>query len=160
MEFKTLNDFLIAKGTDSVPVVKDADGNPVSYLNGNLLTDTFTTVNLGDTPNSNNGDPLRLAFAKINNFMEASYHYSNNLEPLLTSATSTYLSNIVSYRSTDAVLPANIKDDNNIKTVLHIVDKSTTDADGNTTILGENIVNIRQDDGTFLEVDKRVWVTP
>lgn len=58
---------------DLMPNVLDSDGNTVKYSSSKRKTTEATVVNLGDSPNSNNGDPLRTAFAKINNFIEASY---------------------------------------------------------------------------------------
>lgn len=61
--------------SDLLPDVLDSDGNIVGYLDSERIriTNTTTVVDVGDSPNSNSGDPLRLAFIKINNFMEASY---------------------------------------------------------------------------------------
>ena len=56
-----------------MPSVLDSDGNTVGFYDDKRITTQQTVVNLGDAPNSNNGDPLRTAFAKINNFIEASY---------------------------------------------------------------------------------------
>ena len=43
-------------------------------------------VDVGDSPNSNTGDPLRLAFVKINNFIEASYWTSAAIDSELQDA--------------------------------------------------------------------------
>jgi len=62
-----------------MPDVLDSDGNPVSYFDdvrpagGKRITSEVTVVDIGDNPNTNTGDPLRTAFVKINNFIEASY---------------------------------------------------------------------------------------
>lgn len=56
-----------------MPNVLDSDGNAIPFNSPKRKTTEATVVNLGDSPNSNNGDPLRTAFAKINNFIEASY---------------------------------------------------------------------------------------
>ena len=58
---------------DLMPSVLDSEGNSVLFTSAKRKTTEATVVDLGDSPNSNNGDPLRTAFAKINNFIEASY---------------------------------------------------------------------------------------
>jgi hypothetical protein len=82
MATKKLSDFLNPKGNlnDSTkfPDVLDSDNNILPYSSVNRKTTESTVVDLGDSPNSNTGDPLRLAFIKINNFMEASYWSSQN----------------------------------------------------------------------------------
>ena len=62
-----------ANEPDLMPSVLDSDGNAVLFTSVKRKTTEATVVNLGDSPNSNNGDPLRTAFTKINNFIEASY---------------------------------------------------------------------------------------
>ena len=64
---------------DLMPSVKDSDGDVVDFYDEKRKTTQATVVDLGDSPNSNNGDPLRTAFAKINNFIEASYWWSDGL---------------------------------------------------------------------------------
>lgn len=56
-----------------LPDVHDSDGQVIGYLDSDRITNTVSAVDVGDSPNSNSGDPLRLAFIKLNNFMEASY---------------------------------------------------------------------------------------
>jgi hypothetical protein len=56
-----------------MPNVLDSDGAVVSMSSAKRITTETTVVNLGSGANTNDGDPLRIAFAKINNFMEASY---------------------------------------------------------------------------------------
>ena len=73
-----LSDHLYPKGRslsepDLLPNVLDSDGATVTFASASRKTSESTVVDLGDAPNSNNGDPLRVAFAKINNFIEASY---------------------------------------------------------------------------------------
>lgn len=58
---------------DLMPNVHDSDGEAVTFNSPKRKTTEATVVDLGDSPNSNNGDPLRTAFAKVNNFIEASY---------------------------------------------------------------------------------------
>ena len=58
---------------NQLPNVLDSDGNVVLYNQGKWITTESTAVDIGDAPNSNSGDPLRTAFTKINNFIEASY---------------------------------------------------------------------------------------
>lgn len=82
MATKKLSDFLNPKGNlndnTKFPDVLDSDGTVLSYTSTNRKTSESTVVDLGDSPNSNTGDPLRLAFIKVNNFMEASYWSSQN----------------------------------------------------------------------------------
>jgi hypothetical protein len=58
---------------DLIPNVKDSDGNIVQYTSSERRTSESTVVDIGSAPNSNDGDPLRTAFIKINNFIEAEY---------------------------------------------------------------------------------------
>lgn len=62
-----------------LPNVIDDAGNILYYTSVNRKTTDSTLINLGSGPNTNNGDPLRIAFAKINNFMEASYWAYENI---------------------------------------------------------------------------------
>ena len=64
---------------DLMPNVLDSDSNPISFLDPKRKTNESTVVNLGSSPNSNDGDPLRTAFAKLNNFIEASYWTNESL---------------------------------------------------------------------------------
>lgn len=56
-----------------IPNVKDSDGNIVQYTSSDRRTSESTVVDIGTSPNANDGDPLRTAFIKINNFIEADY---------------------------------------------------------------------------------------
>ena len=58
---------------DLIPNVQDSDGNIIQYTSSNRITSESTVVDIGTSPNSNDGDPLRTAFIKINNFIEAEY---------------------------------------------------------------------------------------
>ena len=64
----------------TAPSVYDEKGDVVAYDGLNKITTEKTVVDLGDSPNSNTGDPLRLAFIKINNFMEASYQVNRVID--------------------------------------------------------------------------------
>lgn len=74
---RRLEDHLYPKGTladpNITPSVLDSEGSTVSYTSSKRKTSEQTVVDLGDSANSNTGDPLRTAFTKINNFIEASY---------------------------------------------------------------------------------------
>lgn len=74
---RRLEDHLYPKGSlgDSTltPSVLDSDGAAVGYESSKRKTSEVTVVNVGDSANSNTGDPLRTAFIKVNNFIEASY---------------------------------------------------------------------------------------
>ena len=58
---------------DLIPNVQDSDGNIIQYTSSNRITSESTVVDIGTSPNANDGDPLRTAFIKINNFIEAEY---------------------------------------------------------------------------------------
>ena len=62
-----------ANEPDLIPNVKDSDGNIIQYTSSNRITTESTVVDIGTAPNSNDGDPLRTSFIKINNFIEAEY---------------------------------------------------------------------------------------
>lgn len=62
-----------------MPNVNDSDGNTILFTDPRRKTTQATVIDLGDSPNSNNGDPLRTAFAKINNFMEATYWWDEGI---------------------------------------------------------------------------------
>ena len=64
---------------DLMPAVRDSDGNTVLFTSNRRKTTESTVVDLGDSPNSNNGDPLRTAFAKVNNFIEATYWWDESI---------------------------------------------------------------------------------
>ena len=57
-----------------LPSVKDSEGDSVLYTALNRITDETTVVDIGTSPNANDGDPIRTAYIKINNFIEAMYH--------------------------------------------------------------------------------------
>lgn len=56
-----------------IPNVLDSDGGIIQYTSNKRLTSESTVVDIGTSPNANDGDPLRTAFIKINNFIEADY---------------------------------------------------------------------------------------
>ena len=74
---RRLEDHLYPAGTKSdstlQPSVLDSDGATISYTSSKRKTTEVTVVDVGNSANSNTGDPLRNAFIKINNFIEASY---------------------------------------------------------------------------------------
>ena len=67
---RRLEDHLYPKGTlaDSTiaPSVLDSDGVAVTYTSSKRKTSEVTVVDVGDSANSNTGDPLRSAFIKVN----------------------------------------------------------------------------------------------
>ena len=147
---KRLEDFLDPRGNGKVPNVLDADGNIVSSDSDNIITDNFTAVDLGDTPNSNNGDPLRLAFAKINNFIEASYHHAKSVDDALL---------FINSDEANYYLSASLTITSQIQPV--IVDNTPTAVDPSNPEIRKNdfwydLANKKtyfaQDDGTFVEV--------
>ena len=56
----------------TTPVVKDS-GSTLSFFDSNRRVGDNTRINIGSSPNSNTGDPIRTAFIKVGNFMEAVY---------------------------------------------------------------------------------------
>lgn len=74
---------LSPKGNSQLPSVLDAEGNEITYFNPNRITDETAVVDIGDSPNSNTGDPLRTAFIKMNNFIEAVYQQNVLLQAKL-----------------------------------------------------------------------------
>ena len=58
-----------ASEPDLIPNVKDSDGNIIQYTSTDRRTTESTVVDIGTAPNANDGDPLRTAFIKINNFI-------------------------------------------------------------------------------------------
>ena len=75
-----LEQYLDPNSLTTAPSVYDKDGAVVTYSGPNKITTDTVVVDLGDSPNSNTGDPLRLAFIKINNFIEASYHVNRVID--------------------------------------------------------------------------------
>jgi hypothetical protein len=79
-----LEEILFPKGKSSalpnvMPSVLDSDGLEVGYFSDVRKTTEATVVDIGDAPNSNTGDALRTAFIKMNNFMEAVYWWSDEI---------------------------------------------------------------------------------
>lgn len=78
---KNLPDILYPKGNDTqgtvmpnvIPDVLDSEGNPVFFTDTRRFVTQVSAVDVGDSPNSNTGDPLRTAFVKIDNIIEALY---------------------------------------------------------------------------------------
>ena len=74
---RRLEDHLYPAGTKGDPTLQpsvlDSDGATISYTSSKRKTTEITVVDVGDSANSNTGDPLRNAFIKVNNFIEASY---------------------------------------------------------------------------------------
>lgn len=56
----------------TTPVIKDS-GSTLSFFDANRRVGDNTRINIGSSPNSNTGDPIRTAFIKVGNFMEAAY---------------------------------------------------------------------------------------
>lgn len=78
-----LTSHLQPSGANNPPVL-DSDGQEVRYTGVNRITDEGTVVDIGTSPNSNDGDPLRTAFLKINNFIEASYWTNSEVNEAIT----------------------------------------------------------------------------
>tara|TARA_R100001509_G_scaffold163601_1_gene138560 strand:- start:602 stop:1369 length:768 start_codon:yes stop_codon:yes gene_type:complete len=69
-----------ASQPDLIPNVIDSDTGIIQYTSNDRITSESTVVDIGTSPNSNDGDPLRTAFVKINNFIEAEYRTSEILD--------------------------------------------------------------------------------
>lgn len=54
------------------PVIGN-DGGDLDFGSNKRLVKNNVRINIGSSPNSNTGDPLRTAFIKVGNFMEAAY---------------------------------------------------------------------------------------
>lgn len=67
---------------DTLPDVYDNEGQIVTK--DTRLLSNSSAVDVGDSPNSNTGDPLRLAFIKVNNFMEASFWTNTAIDSDIT----------------------------------------------------------------------------
>jgi hypothetical protein len=78
MTNRNLSDILkpnYGDGVDEVgtaPVLNDG-GTEVSFNAADRRVKNNVRINIGNSPNSNTGDPLRTAFIKVGNFMEAVY---------------------------------------------------------------------------------------
>lgn len=82
---RRLDHHLFPKGRSAseptlIPNVIDSDSGIVQYTSANRITTESTVVDVGTSPNANDGDPLRTAFIKINNFIEAEYRTSELLD--------------------------------------------------------------------------------
>tara|TARA_R110002153_G_scaffold29711_3_gene91102 strand:+ start:26444 stop:27181 length:738 start_codon:yes stop_codon:yes gene_type:complete len=74
-----LSDFLTKTGSINRPSLTDpANSNSVVSENDYTVNNN-TRVNIGSSPNANDGDPLRTAFQKLNNFIEAVYRVNVNV---------------------------------------------------------------------------------
>ena len=101
-----LTDHLWPKGRsltepDLMPNVLDSDGAEVFYTSDKRKTTDATVVNLGSSPNANNGDPLRTAFSKINNFIEASYWANDGINAKFRDIDSEFREGIFIYTDSD-----------------------------------------------------------
>lgn len=79
---KNLGDFLYPRGNvtnpnspqpNVIPDVLDSEGNAIFFTDPRRFVTQVSVVDVGDSPNSNTGDPLRTAFVKIDNIVEALY---------------------------------------------------------------------------------------
>lgn len=66
----------------SLPDIYDNSGQIVT--NDTRILSNSSAIDIGDSPNSNTGDPLRLAFIKVNNFMEAMYWTNSAIDSDIT----------------------------------------------------------------------------
>jgi len=100
------SDHLYPKGRSAtepnlLPSVKDSDGNDVLFNSEKRKTTQSTVVNLGSAPNSNDGDPLRTSFGKINNFMEATYWVNESINQKFRDIDSELRDGITIYTDSD-----------------------------------------------------------
>ena len=74
-----LSDYLTKTGSINRPTIKDPANNNAVVSENDYSVNTNTRVNVGSSPNANDGDPLRTAFQKLNNFIEAVYRTNVNI---------------------------------------------------------------------------------
>jgi len=84
-----LSGFLTKTGAVNKPALVDPANNNNVITENNYTVNTNTRVNIGTSPNSNDGDPLRTAFQKLNNFIEAVYRTNTNINTDITSLSAT-----------------------------------------------------------------------
>ena len=90
-----------ATESELMPSVRDSDGNTVLFTGANRKTTEATVVNLGTSPNANDGDPLRTAFAKVNNFIEASYWTNESINQKFRDIDSELMEGVAIYNDSD-----------------------------------------------------------
>lgn len=78
MATNKIKHILAPDSTTNRPGVFDSDLNRV-ITNDEFTVNENTRVNIGSSPNSNDGEPLRTAFIKINDFIEASYRVNDEV---------------------------------------------------------------------------------
>lgn len=115
-----LTDHLYPKGRsaaepDLMPNVLDSDGQIITFTSTKRKTSESTVVNLGDSPNSNNGDPLRTAFAKINNYMEAGYWVNEGINHKFAEIDSDLRSGVKFFTDSDERYSASILDASKVR---------------------------------------------
>ena len=96
---------------DTLPDVYDNEGQIVTK--DTRLLSNSSAVDIGDSPNSNTGDPLRLAFIKVNNFMEASFWTNEAIDSDITEAYKKLDSEERARKDTDSDLKSAIDSDIN-----------------------------------------------
>lgn len=74
-----LSDYLTKAGSTNRPSITDPANNNAVVSENDYTVNNNTRVNVGSSPNANDGDPLRTAFQKLNNFIEAVYRVNANV---------------------------------------------------------------------------------
>ena len=84
-----LSDYLSKNSSINKPSLTDPANSNAVIAENDYTVNTNTRVNVGSSPNSNDGDPLRTAFQKLNNFIEAVYRTNVNVNADITQLSST-----------------------------------------------------------------------
>jgi len=83
-----LSDYLTKSGSINRPSLTDPANSNAVISENQYTVNTNTRVNVGSSPNANDGDPLRTAFQKLNNFIEAVYRTNVNVNADITTLSS------------------------------------------------------------------------
>ena len=83
-----LSDYLTRSGSINRPSLTDPANSSAAVSENDYIVNNNTRVNVGSSPNANDGDPLRTAFQKINNFIEAVYRVNRNINTDITTLSS------------------------------------------------------------------------
>ena len=83
-----LSDYLTRSGSINRPSLTDPANSSAAVSENDYIVNNNTRVNVGSSPNANDGDPLRTAFQKMNNFIEAVYRVNRNINTDITTLSS------------------------------------------------------------------------
>ena len=83
-----LSDYLTKSGSVNRPNLTDPANSNAVISENQYTVNNNTRVDVGSSPNANDGDPLRTAFQKLNNFIEAVYRTNLNINTDITTLSS------------------------------------------------------------------------